>query len=156
MQLRAVILLAIGLLAPAGCTRAGTIWVGPPSPPAVVSPDPSPTPGPPPTVPETCTQVRQTTRALGSDVPRKFRDTGATGTQLLDMIRAVYQLAESSLAGYRKKTADTRLAAAIRAIEVRYADIRARLKKPDDVDRVNYQPKELTAALATLDKVCGS
>jgi hypothetical protein len=39
-------------------------------------------------------------------------------------------------------------------VATQYADIRARLTKPDDVNRVNFEPAALKTALANLDRAC--
>jgi hypothetical protein len=155
MRLLAVTTLIVGQLATAGCST---------DPPRVVMPTPRPStsnpvststsPSPPPSRSELCARVRQTTRALGPGVARSFEQNGTSGEQLLEVVRAVYRYAETSLAGYRKQAADPALAAVIRTVELRYAEIRARLRQPADVHRVNYQPRELEIALAGLDRVC--
>lgn len=126
-----------------------------PSRPAA-APEPTRSAGPAPsTMPtDVCTQARQTTRVLGPAVVIQFRAEGLAPKQVLERLRAVYQLAENSLSGLRAQASDARLRAALAAVEAQYRDIRGRLRRPEDIDRVNLQPGALKTALASLDRAC--
>lgn len=153
--MRRLVVAALVVLAAAGCSATPRWGAGSPSAPSATAPSTTAAaPESPLDSREICTRVRQTTRALGPTVAREFRTTGVTPQQLLDVMRAVYQQAESSLAGYRGQ-AEPALAGGIQAVEAQYAAIRAKLTTPADVDRVNYEPAGLKAAVANLDRLCG-
>ena len=155
LALPALLGAALGTLA--ACTdrppRAAS--PGRPSPVTVSSSIPTtPSPTPPRSAIDICAQARQMTTALGPAVVGQFRAEGLPPAQVLDRTRAVYQLAEAGLAGLRGQATDGQLASALGAVEVQYREIRIRLKKPEDVDRVNLQPAALRTALTNLDRAC--